>query len=381
MQRVKAIIHLDNILTNAERFSALTGKRLCAVVKANAYGHGAEAVTAALNGVADCFAVALVEEALAIRVAACGKEILVFTPPTTAEEVYALAVNRFSASVDSLKTARLICWVCETYRLPILVHLKVNTGMNRYGMNVQTLGKVCKLFSQNPYVKVEGIYSHLCVCNLYRAEEQRQIFLRMLAVAKRYFPLIIAHLGASYGAMLGEKYTFDMVRVGLGLYGYLPCGASEKTGVSSDVVDRLHLQKGMTVFAKVVAGRRYAFGGVGYGEETNRATAERLSVCRVGYADGFLRKSENGMDGWRDNANNLCMDACIRLGTLNRGGWIPILTDADKTASEVGTIAYEVLCAATRRAELIYDDETAFCGRGRPHAKGKEDAPTRVYEE
>ena len=366
MQRVKAIIHLDNILTNAERFSVLTGKRLCAVVKANAYGHGAEAVTSALNGVADCFAVALVEEALAIRVAACGKEILVFTPPTTAEEVYALAVNRFSASVDSLKTARLICWVCETYRLPIIVHLKVNTGMNRYGMNAQTLGKVCKLFSTNPYVTVKGIYSHLCEYNLHRAEGQRQMFVRMLAVAKRYFPAIISHLGATYGATLGEKYTFDMVRVGLGLYGYFPCGASAKTGVSRAVIDRLHLQKGMTVFAKVVAGRKYTFGGFGYGEEMRGVTAERVSICRVGYADGFLRQCKNGIDGWQDNANNLCMDACIRLGNMRKGEWIPILTNADETARAVGTIAYEVLCAATRRAELIYDDETAFCGRGAP---------------
>ena len=382
MQKVKAVIHLDNIQANAKQFSSLTGKRLCAVVKADAYGHGAEQVVTALSGIADCFAVALLEEAIAIRVAACGKEILVFTPPTTEKEVYMLAVNGFTASVDSLKTARLICRCCDKYRLPIRVHLKVNTGMNRYGMNVQTLGKVCKLLQNDPYVKVRGIYSHLCECSLVRAEKQKEIFLQMQRVANGYFPTLIAHLGATYGALLGENYTFDMVRIGLGLYGYLPCGANAETGVSAETIERLHLKKGMTVFAKVVANRKFVFGGLGYGAETDGANLDRLSVCRVGYADGFLRQRENGMADWQNNANNLCMDACIRLGDFTKGEWLPILLDADETAKKTGTIAYEVLCAATRRAELIYDDDVAFCGREYTRrAKGKEGALARIYEE
>ncbi len=382
MQKVKAVIHLDNIKTNAKQFSLFTGKRLCAVVKADAYGHGAEQVVAALSGIADCFAVALIEEAIAIRVAACGKEILIFTPPTTEKEVYMLAVNGFTASVDSLKTARLICRCCDKYRLPICVHLKVNTGMNRYGMNVQTLGKVCRLLQCNPYVTAQGIYSHLCECSLVRAEKQREIFLRMQKVAKRYFSTLIAHLGATYGALLGENYTFDMVRIGLGLYGYLPCGADAETGVLSKTIEGLRLKKGMTVFAKAVANRKFVFGGLGYGAESNGKHFDRLSVCRVGYADGFLRQRENGMAAWQDNANNLCMDACIRFGDFTKGEWLPILVDAEETAKKTGTIAYEVLCAATRRAELIYDDETAFCGREYTRrAKGKKGAPTRIYEE
>ena len=193
----------------------------------------------------------------------------------------------------------------------------------------------------------------------------------MIAVTKGYFPSLIAHLGASYGAMLGENYTFDMVRVGLGLYGYLPCFSTMETGVSADVIRTLDLQKGMSVYAKVVATRKYVFGGLGYGEATDGEGVDRLSVCRVGYADGVLRQRENGMDGWQDNAANLCMDACIRFGAGKIGEWLPIMTDAEETAKRVGTIPYEVLCAITRRAELIYDDETAFCGRGKyDYAKG-----------
>ena len=131
MQKVRAEIHLGNIRDNAKRLKALSNTRLCAVVKANAYGHGAEEVVNALSGVADCFAVALIEEGLAVRAQACGKEILVFTPPTDMEECYLLAVNGFTASVPDLWTARLLSAVCQKYRLPIKIHIKVNTGMNR----------------------------------------------------------------------------------------------------------------------------------------------------------------------------------------------------------------------------------------------------------
>ena len=371
---------MENIQHNAERFSALTGKPICAVVKANAYGHGAEEVTAALSGRVDSFAVALIEEAIAIRMAACGKEILVLTPPTDTEEVYTLAVNGFTACVDSLKTARLIASFCEKYRLPINVHLKVNTGMNRYGMNVQMLGKTCKFLQGKGCVFVRGIYSHLCECNLFRAQKQRQIFLRMLSVCKGYFPAVIAHLGATYGALLGKEYTFDMVRVGLGLYGYLPCEITPQTGVLKSTVSYLNLQKGMTVYAKSVSARKYVFGGAGYGAELEGEKPKDLSVIRFGYADGFLRQKENGTVDCERNANCLCMDACVRVEKKIRGEWFPVMTDAEDTARRTGTIAYEVLCAATRRAEFVYDDEIAFCGRGDAcHAEGKKDAPARIY--
>ncbi len=357
MQKVRAEIDLGHIRRNGEKFSALTGKKLCAVVKANAYGHGAEETVNALNGIADFFAVALIEEGLAIKTAACGKEILVFTPPTDEEECYALLINGFTASVGDLWTAKLLSKACRKYGLPIKVHLKVNTGMNRYGMHISMLGKVCKFLQSDPFVKVAGIYSHLCECNYQRAEKQRALFVQMQRVCKRYFPCVISHLGATYGALLGEEFTFDMVRVGIGLYGYLPCPPSIKSGVDGETVQGLALEKAMTVYAKTIATRKLSFGSAGYGEEFSPlqiAEIKRISVCRVGYADGFLRKRKNGAFGWESNINNACMDASVRKGGKDRGEWTPVLIDADETAKKTGTISYEVLCAATRRAELCY---------------------------
>lgn len=335
---------MGNIRRNAQLFKEISGVKLCAVVKANAYGHGAEEVTFSLSDIADCFAVALVDEGLQIRQAACGKDILVFAPPITEEEAYTIAVNGFIATVPNLWTAKLLLSTCEKYDLPVRVHLKVNTGMNRQGMNGSMLGKVCKLLQNQSLVSVEGLYSHLYGTTRESAETQRKLFRTMQRICKGYFPDVCAHISATYGATLGREFSLDMVRVGIGLYGYTPT----KT--------QLPLQKGMTVRGQVVCNRTPSFGNVGYGEIVAKK-GEPIALIRGGYADGFLRKRENGSVNFEKNANNLCMDVCLRKSKQRRGAWTLLLDDAEKTAERTGTIAYEVLCAATRRVEFLYDYE------------------------
>ena len=290
MRKIKAKIHLKSIAENARAFKALTKKRLCAVVKADAYGHGAEEVVLALQAIADCFAVALLSEAKAIKTSACGKDVLVLCPPIELSDAVEAVRNGFVCTVTGITSARLVAQASEICKIPARVHLKANTGMNRYGMGISELGRVCNFFKKTPFVKVEGLFSHLREPFGVGAEKQRQRFLQAERVCKRYFPKITRHLSATAGALLGESFTFDMVRVGLGLYGYLPCEVSERSDVSMAAVAALRLEKGMTVYAKAVAGRKYVFGGLGYGKETDKKDIDRLSVCRVGYADGFLRQ-------------------------------------------------------------------------------------------
>lgn len=343
MQKVRARIHLKSIRQNAAAFKKRAGVKLCAVVKANAYGHGAEEVALSLSGVADCFAVALIEEGLALRGAALDKDILVFTPPTDEAQAYSLISGGLVGSVGDLRTAKLFLRVCEKYRLQARVHLKVNTGMNRYGMDIASLGKTCKLL-QNTAVKVEGVYSHLYSPS--SAEGQRQRFLRAQAVCRRYYSKLTYHLSATFGALQGKAYAFDMVRIGIGLYGYLPdgCESFEK---------ELNLQKGMTVYALTMKNRTYHGGGAGYGDCVALADGEEFSLLRIGYADGVLRRKENGLLG--ENVNALCMDVCLQKGRKKAGDWVCVLADAEEVARKTGTIAYEVLCAATSRAEFVYE--------------------------
>ncbi len=356
MRKVIAKIDISNIQRNAQAFQSLTGKRICAVVKANAYGHGAEEVVNGLEGIVDCFAVSLLSEALAIRTVACGKDVLILTPPLTETDGVMAAKNQFILTVENLSCAQNVVDWSRRYDLPVRVHLKVNTGMNRYGMDESTLRRVCALLASEKGVRVEGLYSHIYDYTRENAERQRLAFLQMREIANGYFPRLLCHLSATYGALLGQDFSFDMMRIGIGLYGYLPDGAQD---VDERVVKSLSLQRAMTVWTQVSAVRTYKRGGVGYG----KATAEKdtpVYVARYGYADGWLRKRKNGVVGQETQLNNLCMDACVRKGEQKTGAWLPIMTNAAQTAKATDTISYEVLCAATRRAEMVYEDVT-FC--------------------
>ena len=350
MRKIQAVIHLKSIYENAVAFKALTGRKLCAVVKADAYGHGAEQVALAIESVVDVFAVALLSEALALRVAACGKDILILTPPTCLAETVQAVQNGFIVTVGGIVDARLVEKAADIAGRPARVHMKVNTGMNRYGMGASELGKTCKFLKGKRNVNVEGMYSHLFSQHKAEAYQARTRFLRLQSICKRYFSALTYHLSATYGAMLGKGFAFDMVRIGIGLYGYLPDGVS---GFESEE-KALKLKKGMSVYAYAVGTRKPSFGGVGYTKPLNK-NIKRLAVYRVGYADGFLRKQQNGMHGWKKNANCLCMDACLRKGYAKKGQRTLILQDAHASAEAAKTISYEVLCAATKRAERIYE--------------------------
>jgi alanine racemase len=344
MQKIRAKIQLKNIRNNAEFFKRTTGVKLCAVVKANAYGHGAEEVTAALCHIADCFAVAIVEEGLSIRAAACGKEILVFTPPIDENQAFYIISGGLVGTVTDLKTAKLFVRVCETYQLRAKVHLKVNTGMNRHGMCLSTLRRVCQYLKTSPCVQVIGVYSHIFAPAY--AEKQRRAFLQAERLCRSYFPNVCAHLSATYGSLLGEGFAFDMVRVGIGLYGYLPDEAKS-------LLAKNPLKKSMKIYAQVIKSRVYHGGGAGYGEKHALQIGDKYTLVRLGYADGALRTKNNGFLG--ENVNNLCMDAGLKRGNQQRGKWLCVMSDADEVARQTGTISYEVLCAATRRAEFVYE--------------------------
>ena len=349
MQKTVAKINLKAVQNNAKIFKDLTGVKLCAVVKANAYGHGGAEVSNALESIADFFAVALIEEGLEIRQAVCGKEILILTPPTDENEVRLSLDERLILTADSLRTAKLIERVARISQKTIKVHLKVNTGMNRYGAGLQEVGKICKFLKNSPFVLVTGAYSHLYSTNVKTAYAQREIFLRAKTVIGRYFENLLFHLSATFGCLLGKDFYFDAVRVGLGLYGYLP---DERTTSANE----LGLNRAMRVYAKTTSSKEYRYGGLGYGNERTGEVekGEKIRLLRVGYADGFLRSKENGTLGSDRNTSCLCMDACLRYGGKQRGRYECILSNADETAKATGTISYEVLCKATIRASFEY---------------------------
>lgn len=336
MQENRAVIRLDAVRANAQFFSARAhGAKLCAVVKADAYGHGAPAVAAALSGIADMFAVALVEEGAQLRHAGIAEDILVLCPPLCEADVLRGARHRLILTVADAADYSLIVRTCVRYGVCVACHVKVNTGMNRFGFDEPEFAAfLAGRFSDN--VRVEGIYSHF-----YRpesasaAERQFVLFRHFCMLAQGAFGRLVCHIAATGGSLASEAYCLDMVRIGLGLYGYLPDGFS---------LPENPLRPALSVWSTVACAREYRGGGAGYGSYVPQSRS--LSVLRAGYADGFFRV--------RGRGNNLCMDACVDESPREKYGEVCILSDADEYARRHGTISYEVLVNAGRRAVREY---------------------------
>ena len=331
-QQNRAVIRLDHIRKNARLLRAKAHTELCAVVKADGYGHGAAEVARALSGVARMFAVALVEEGAALRLS-CPSDILVLVPPLSEEEAMRGICCGLIFSVGDAADAALLSRAAQKLGQTARCHLKVNTGMNRFGFDLSDFSAFCR--SAKPKrLRIEGIYSHF-----YKphgaAETQAQFrkFQVFSHLAESEFGALTKHIAATGGILASCEYALDMVRPGIGLYGYLPEGFR----------GALPLKKAMRVYANAVCGRRYAGGGAGYGAYTG-GRGGWLSAGRCGYADGFFRSGGEGV------VNSLCMDACLYAEKLEKYGEVCVLSDADEYAGKHGTISYEVLAGAGRRA-------------------------------
>lgn len=323
MQKTVSIINLRAIRENALKIREKIKKRkFFAVVKADAYGHGAEEVARYIEDIVDGFCVAIVEEGISLRVAGIQKPVLVFTPPLDSYDVYRASYYSLDLTVNSVDCAKL---VKDNY-----CHIKINTGMNRTGCNLSALHDVLKLLNPD---KIRGIYSHMYAPeNVSASQKQLVLFERAESIAKEYNPEICAHLTASGGFLRGSKFLKDGVRIGILLYGYAPSG-----------FEAPQFTPALKVYARRTQVTPFIGGGVGY----NVATRSYKNLCtyRLGYADGFFRGVPLG-------EKTLCMDAFIREGGEEL---IPVMVDADEYARRSGTISYEVLTNVTHRSERLYE--------------------------
>lgn len=331
-----AVINLSVIKRNAENVkTALGGKsKLCAVVKADAYGHGAEKVAAALYTVSDCFAVALPEEGVSLRLSGIDKEILVLTPLSAGDEKVCVEYG-LTASAACEKDVRRLEKECEAQGKTVNFHIAYNTGMNRYGADgVEEVCSIADEATKCRYAMLTGLYSHYAApendVSFYKATEK---FVEARDIIKSYDKNATCHISASGGFLRGAHY--DMVRIGLLLYGYKPFAS-----------DAINVKPAMRVYAPVVAKRTLSVGETALYGETRAEKPERLSLVRYGYADGLPRKRVKGQFG------NRCMD--VTALTDNDKRFVNVIENAEELSSEYGTITYELLCGAARRAEKIY---------------------------
>ena len=333
--------------------SAQTGRKkaaLIAVVKANAYGHGAGIVIPALYK-AGCrhFAVATLEEAIEARGHAPDAAILIlgYTPPDCAAQLAGLHLTQ---TVFSLSYARALAREATARGLLLDVHLKVDCGMCRLGFSPRQpdeLPEAAGLTGLCP----TALYTHLPLADLDPEVTRAQLSLFercRTALAHRGLPLP-AHAAASAAMLTLPDACLDAVRPGIALYGYPP--------VATD----LALRPALSLCAPLVQVREVPCGtAVGYGASFVTTRPSRIGVLAIGYADGFPRALADLpltlLHGGRRYgvrmAGRICMDqAMVDLTDTPAavGDTVVLWQDAGEVAKRLSTIPYEVLTALSAR--------------------------------
>ena len=344
--RTHTEIDLLAIRHNAEIIKRYTGKQLIAVVKADAYGHGAVPVAKTLHPVADMFAVATVEEGIELREGGIRKPILI---------LFSCFPAQVRQIVESSLTPTVADWEFVTAlndvasdNAPTKVHVNINTGMNRSGVCWTKAPQFLSRLETLPCLEVEGIFTHLATADEVDksfVSVQLKRFLSALAGNSRK----MVHVANSAATLAAPESHFDAVRPGLSLYGIYP--ATEKP---------IPLKPALTWKARIGwIGSISEGAGVSYGLTYKAPTQTRAAMVQIGYGDGYPRSLSgigevliNGLR--RPIIGRVCMDvSVVQLEPSDKvsiGDEVVLIGkygDAEITVDEIaqraGTISYEIL--------------------------------------
>jgi alanine racemase len=351
------------LLHNVRVFRKSIGKgvKLAAVVKANAYGHDLAKTTSILKNRVDVFAVDNIDEALIIR------KIDRFTPVlilgyTTLANIPVAIENNISFVVYNLETIRKIISLKSIK--PAKIHLKIETGLNRQGIQEKDIQAFLKLIKAHPKaLYLEGVYTHYAniedTLDPSFAKKQLSEFKKALSVVKKagFCPPLI-HTAASAGTLLYPETHFSMVRVGFGIYGWW---MSLETRVSLLALKRNLVLKPVLTWKSIVAQIKYIGIGesVGYGQTWFASRKTKIAIIPVGYSDGYDRRLSNIgrviIKGHYANvvgrvAMNMIVADITDIKGVSLEDEVALLgnmdglkVSADEWAKKIGTINYEVV--------------------------------------
>lgn len=345
-------VDLDAISHNAGLIAAeVAPATLCAVVKADGYGHGDVPVAeAALRGGATSLAVALVEEGVRLRDAGIEAPILVLSEPPP-EDAAIMIERRLIPTVYQRAFAEALSAAATG---PVPVHIKVNTGMHRVGAQPGQIPALAEFVVADPNLELEGLWTHFAV-----AEEDTQFTKHQIALfqdvcdrlASSGIAVPMLHAANTAGALDYPNARFDMVRVGLGLYGLRP---APHTGSEVPLRPAMRVVSAVSFVKRLSAGDRPS-----YGRRRPLATDSNVATVPVGYADGVSRRlADEGhvLIGGRHRhlAGSVTMDQLVvdmgeddvavgdEVVVLGTQGDVAVT--ADDWAEILGTINYEVVC-------------------------------------
>ena len=332
--------------------------KLLVLVKANAYGHGAVEFAAMMQRAgADYLAVAYPVEGLELRQNGISLPVIVLTAGT---DFYPeIIATRMEPSIPNLESLDAFCGHLREIGLrDYPVHIKLDTGMHRLGFMTSEIPALVDFLNAHPEVKVKSMFSHLCVADdpeedaftaaQFRLFEQNT---QSIAAGIGYMPM--RHILNSAGIERFPEYQYDMVRLGIGIYGISALPGVQLAPVASlkcKILQIKHLREGDTV---------------GYGRWGKARPGTVIATIPVGYADGIDRHLGQGHASFSVNGHrvptigNICMDMCMLdvTGVDAKVGDTVTVFGADPTVTELagilGTIPYEILASIPRRIERI----------------------------
>jgi alanine racemase len=365
---VWAEVDLEAVRANVRSLVALVAPAVvCAVVKADGYGHGAVAVSrAAVEAGAGWVAVALVEEGVQLREAGIDAPVLVLSEPVpaAAETVVAQRLTPVvytATGIDALAKA-----VLTHGARPLEVHLKVDTGMHRVGCDPEVAVELAAHVVDRAELRLAGVCTHFAVAdepgNDY-TETQRRTFERVVEnIRARHLSTGVVHACNTAGALAVPSARYDMVRVGIGIYGIAPSPALATT---------VDLTPAMAVKARVSHVHMLPEGArISYGLRYETSGPTRVVTIPIGYADGVPRElSHHGgevliggrrhpiagtvtMDQLMVDVGDQSVDVGDEVVLIGRQGGERIT--AEEWAERLDTIAYTVVCGVGPRVPRRY---------------------------
>jgi alanine racemase len=364
--RAQARVDLAAVERNIRRLQAAvpTGTEMCAVVKADAYGHGAAPVARAAQAAgAGWLAVASAQEAAELREAGLQGPLLVMGALSGEELPVALEAR-----------AGVVAWtqefVTELERAaggsPVGVHVKLDTGMGRFGTREleEALAVAERVAGSSGALGLRGAMTHLATadCDPEFMAAQLEAFAPFVAAVRARWPDVLVHAANSAAVLSAPESHFDLVRCGLAVYGCDPMG-----GAPGDQ----QLDPALELSSYVAAVKPAQPGDtVGYGRTFTAERETNIATVPIGYADGYVRALSNNSDvliGGRRypvvgtiSMDNLTVDvgpqAAVRVGdrVILLGADGDERETAEDLAQRVGTISWEILCGISERVPRVY---------------------------
>ncbi|WP_224746162.1 bifunctional UDP-N-acetylmuramoyl-tripeptide:D-alanyl-D-alanine ligase/alanine racemase [Mucilaginibacter glaciei] len=357
-------INLNTLLSNLNYYKARLnpGVKLMAMVKAFSYGSGSFEVANILQyNKVDYLAVAYTDEGIELRESGISLPIMVLNPEPLAYDK--LIYNKLEPVIYSFNLLdEFVKFAQENDIAEYPVHIKIDSGMHRVGFEDFEVEALCDLLAVNNYMRVQSVYSHLAASD---AEQHDLFTLKQIGIFEKacaqiedtlgYY--VIKHVSNTSGIVRWPNAQYDMVRLGIGLYGVDAAVSPDDTSLRPIAT----LKTTVSQVKKVLASET-----IGYNRNGSLKTDGQIATVRIGYADGYRRAFGNGVGKMLVNGvlvptvGNVSMDMCmldVSAAEVKEGDEVIVFNDQlriEELAQQIGTIPYEILTNVSERVKRVY---------------------------